>query len=175
MTDRSLTRRDALRLVPTFSTFALLARANAFTADDLGVSSGGDAIHQEVPFNASAARIYSTLTEAKLFRRVSDVPMSGASASVTAKPGAAFSLFNGIILGRNIECVSNERLVQAWREKDWPAGVYTLVRFQLKPQGASTLIVFDQTGIPKGDASHLAPGWWSHYWDPMKKVFAANP
>jgi activator of HSP90 ATPase len=161
---------------PALSAFALLSSVNALAADgELGISSGGDAIHQEVPITASRERIYATLTDGKLFANVSDQVMPGASATVTARPGDAFSLFNGIIQGRNIECVTNERLVQAWREKDWPAGVFTLVRFQLNPaSGGGTLLVFDQTGIPKGDASHLAPGWWSHYWEPMKKVLGGK-
>lgn len=174
MLPTTFSRRDiALRVVPAFSALALFSRERAFaTADNLGISPGGDAIHQEVPLKASPARIYATLTDARLFAKVSGVVMPGSSATVTAEPGAAFSLFNGIIQGRNIECATNERLVQAWREKDWPAGIFTLVRFHLNAKGAETLIVFDQTGIPKGDASHLAPGWWSHYWEPMKKVLA---
>lgn len=172
-TSLSFSRRDlALRVVPAFSALALFSRGQALAADDLGISPGGDSIHQEVLIKASPARIYATLTDSRLFAKVSNIPIPGSTAVVTGTPGAAFSLFNGIIQGRNIECVPNERLVQAWREKDWPAGVFTLVRFQLNAKGADTQIIFDQTGIQKGDAGHLAPGWWSHYWDPMKKVLA---
>jgi activator of HSP90 ATPase len=77
-----------------------------------------------------------------------------------------------VILGRHIELVPNERLVQAWREKSWAPGVYSVVRFQLIDQGSSTKLVFDHTGFPQGAAGHLAPGWWSHYWEPLQKYLA---
>jgi activator of HSP90 ATPase len=81
-------------------------------------------------------------------------------------------MFGGIILGRHIELVPHERIVQAWREKDWTAGVYSIVRFQLAEQGAQTKLVFDHTGFPQGAAEHLAPGWWSHYWEPLRKYIS---
>jgi activator of HSP90 ATPase len=68
--------------------------------------------------------------------------------------------------------VPHERIVQAWREKDWPAGVYSIVRFELNQQGSETRLVFDHTGFPQGAAFHLAPGWWSHYWEPLQKYLA---
>jgi len=81
-------------------------------------------------------------------------------------------MFGGIILGRHIELVPYERIVQAWREKDWLAGEYSIVKFQLAEQGAQTKLVLDHTGFPKGAAEHLAPGWWSHYWEPLRKYLA---
>jgi activator of HSP90 ATPase len=65
--------------------------------------------------------------------------------------------------------VPGKLLVQAWRAADWPEGVFSIVRFELKAQGAGTLIVFDHTGFPNGQGAHLAAGWHANYWEPLKK------
>lgn len=112
------------------------------------------------------------LTDARQFSKMTDLVMPRAATTISPEQGGAFSLFNGIISGRNIEMVPNERLVQAWREKNWDPGVFSLVKFQLNDQGADTKLVFDQTAIPQGHAGHLAPGWKSHYWEPLQKYLA---
>jgi activator of HSP90 ATPase len=139
-----------------------------------------DAIHQEVPFQAPRARVYSLLTHAHEFQKV--VVLSGAVSSgkvradvparIGREAGAAFSIFGGFVRGRIIELVSDTRLVQAWRPQDWPPGVYSIVKFELVAQGAGTLLVFDHTGFPAGEADQLAQGWKMNYWQPMAKVLA---
>jgi activator of HSP90 ATPase len=74
-----------------------------------------------------------------------------------------------VITGRHIELVPNERLVQAWRDKAWAPGVYSIAKFQLNDEGSNTRLVFDHTGFPQGEADDLAAGWKSHYWEPLRK------
>ena len=137
-----------------------------------GISHTSESIHQEVAFKASRKRIYEALTQEKQFREVTDFIMKGASAEISTEVGGAFSIFGGMILGRHIELLPYDRIVQAWREKDWPVGVYSIVRFELNEKGSETTLVFDHTCFPQGAASHLAPGWWSHYWEPLRKYLA---
>ena len=179
MTSYSLTRRDvSLRLVSLLSIFGFAAKAKALTGSVLSegdeISKSCECIHQEVLIKASPARVYQALTDAKQFGKVTEfsIPGAGASTTISSEAGGAFSLFGGVILGRHIELVPNERLVQAWREKSWAPGVYSVARFQLIDQGSSTKLVFDHTGFPQGAAGHLAPGWWSHYWEPLQKYLA---
>jgi activator of HSP90 ATPase len=75
-----------------------------------------------------------------------------------------------MILGRNVECAPNERLVQAWRVKTWDPGVYSIVRFELRPEGKSTRLLLDHTGFPTGQGEHLAQGWHANYWEPLRKA-----
>jgi activator of HSP90 ATPase len=124
-------------------------------------------IHQEVTINATPAKVYAALTEAARFAEVTAAP-----ASMEASPGAAFSLFNGMIEGRNIELESGRRIVQAWRVKTWPAGRYSLVTFGLEPDGGATKLVFDQWGFPDGDRAHLDDGWHKMYWEPLRQYLA---
>jgi activator of HSP90 ATPase len=138
-------------------------------ADRNGISHTCERIHQDVAFRATRKRVYDALTEEKQFSQVMDFIMKGASTKISPDVGGSFSLFEGMIVGRHIELVPYARIVQAWRERDWPAGVYSIVRFQLDERGTETNLVFDHTGFPQGAAAHLAPGWWSHYWEPLQK------
>jgi uncharacterized protein YndB with AHSA1/START domain len=124
-----------------------------------------EAIHQEVRLDADPARVYRALTDAGQFGE-----MTGAApATLSAEEGAAFSLFGGMIAGRNIELVPDKRLVQAWRAGPWPEGVYSVVRFELDDDGdGATRLVLDHTGFPEGEHAHLAAGWGSNYWEPLK-------
>jgi activator of HSP90 ATPase len=54
-----------------------------------------------------------------------------------------------MIQGRNIELLPNRRIIQAWRAKTWADGVYSIVRFELKEQGAETKLVFEHCGFPE--------------------------
>jgi activator of HSP90 ATPase len=124
-------------------------------------------LHQEVDFKASPQRIYEALLDSKQF-----AAFTGMAAEIDAKAGGAFSMFGGLIVGRNIELISNQRIVQAWRPTHWDPGVYSLVKFELKPQGSDTSIVLDHTGFPEGDYDSLNTGWKPRYWDPLKKFLA---
>jgi activator of HSP90 ATPase len=143
------------------------------------VSHTAEAIHQERLFKASRKRIYQALTVTKQFDQVTHDLMQSAAMSKMQKPtaisphlGGTFALFGGYIVGRHIELVPNELIVQAWRVGSWDRGIYSIIRFQLTEQGAGTKIIFDHTGFPKGQAEHLASGWQEHYWDPLEKFLS---
>jgi activator of HSP90 ATPase len=128
-------------------------------------------IHQEVDFKANPERLYKALIDSKQFSEFSaqSSEFSAKSAEIDQSVGGAFSLFDGHIIGRNVELVPNQRIVQAWRVVDWPAGVYSIVKFELKSEGSGTHLVFDHTGFPEKWRDHLAAGWQSHYWDLLSK------
>ena len=179
MASNSLTRREvSMGLVSILPVVGFVAKAEAVSqgasAAEDGVSRTCECIHQEVVIKASRARVYQTLTDAKQFGKVTDLVMPGSAASAAISPdvGGVFSLFNDHISGRHVEMIANERLVQAWRVKDWPPGVYSIVRFQLSDQGSDTKLVFDHTGFPQGKAEHLASGWKEHYWVPLQKYLS---
>lgn len=121
-------------------------------------------IHQEVSFTAAPSRVYEALVDSKRFSEVTGAPASGDSAE-----GAAFSAFGGHITGRHVELVRDTRVVQAWRAKTWPEGLYSIVRFELRPDGAGTKLVLDHEGFPQDMADHLSKGWHSNYWDNIVK------
>jgi activator of HSP90 ATPase len=124
-------------------------------------------LHYGIDFKASPQRIYGALLDARQFAAFSGLP-----AEIDSKPGGAFSLFGGQIVGRTIELVANRRIVQAWRPTHWDPGVYSIIRFELKPRGSESTLAFDHIGFPAGEYDHLDWGWQHHYWEPLKKFLA---
>jgi activator of HSP90 ATPase len=171
------TRRQAMiGVVGAIGGVALGSTGAGAGAED-GISHTAESIHQEPVFTASPTRVYEALTDAKQFTRV--VQLSGAlqamhlpdkPAQISRDAGGAFALYGGFITGRHVELVPDVRVVQAWRAGDWPAGVYSIAKFELVAQGSGCKIVFDHTGFPKGEAASLASGWKAHYWEPLAKV-----
>lgn len=128
-----------------------------------------DAIHQEINFSASPSRLYEALLDSKQFSA-----FTGAPAEIERKSGGEFSCFGGMITGRNIELVPNQRIVQAWRVKIWPEGVFSIVSFELQPDGSGTRLVMRHDGFPDGMRAHLNGempdgGWRRQYWEPLQK------
>jgi len=121
-------------------------------------------LHQENEFKATPQRIYEALLDAKQFAAFTGVP-----AEIDPKAGGAFSLFGGLVVGRNVELIPNQRIVQAWRPTHWDGGIYSIVKFDMKAQPSGTRVVLDHTGFPPGEFDALDAGWYSHYWNPLKK------
>lgn len=142
----------------------LTAQQTAPEHPSTGAPPKSSTIHQEVDFRASPERLYEALLDTRQFSA-----FSGRRADINRDVGGAFSLFGGHIVGRNLELVPHQRIVQAWRVVDWPEGVYSIVRFELKPQGSGTRLVFDHTGFPEELRDHLAAGWESNYWALLKQ------
>ena len=141
------------------------------------ISRQAEAIHQEPTFAASRAVIYRTMTDARRFDRIMALSESVKSAQVGKRPakinahaGGAFALFGEFITGRFIELVPDQLIVQAWRVGNWSPGTYSVARFELVDDGGGTRILFDHTGFPVGAADHLAAGWHSNYWDPLREA-----
>ena len=152
----------------------------ALTSFQDGLSHAAESIHQEPVFKTSPKRVYEALTDAKQFDNVSQlsaavqsgIDLGSKPTQIDAQPGGLFTLFRGHIVGRQIELVPNERIVQAWRVVTWSPGLYSIVRFELTSQGSTTKLVFNHIGFPDGQGQHLAEGWKINYWEPLEKFLA---
>jgi activator of HSP90 ATPase len=144
------------------------------------ISHVAEAIHQEPTFKASRKTVYEALTNPAQFDKIihlgaamqSRMALGTAPTNISLLAGGTFTIFGGHIVGRHIELVPNERIVQAWRVVTWDPGLYSIARFELVEQGSGTKIIFDHTGFPKGEAEHLAAGWKGNYWEPLVKFLA---
>jgi activator of HSP90 ATPase len=128
-------------------------------------------IHQEAVIKARPGRIYEYLTNGQIFAAATEMP-----AQMTAGEGEPFSLFGGRVEGRQIELVPSERVVQAWRFGSahpdvWEPGVYSIVRFTLRPEGDATRLVIDHDGIPAEWQAHIESGYPAFYQGPLAKYF----
>jgi activator of HSP90 ATPase len=137
-------------------------------------SSKSITIHQEADFKVSPQKLYQALLSSKEFSactKKSFNTFSEESATIDSAVGGSFSLFDGHIIGRILELVPDQRIVEAWRVVDWPAGKYSIVEFELTPRDSGTHLSFDHTGFPEGLKEHLSAGWQQHYWDALNNYF----
>jgi activator of HSP90 ATPase len=154
-----LSRRSLIRASTAVAAAAVCSAQDA--------TSGKTAIHQEVDYNVPPQRIYEALLDAKQFTAFTEEP-----AEINREVGGAFSTFSGQIVGRNIELAPNQRIVQAWRVSAWPAGVYSLVKFEITAQGAGARVILDHSGFTSETWAGLNSGWPVRYWEPLRKYFS---
>jgi uncharacterized protein YndB with AHSA1/START domain len=128
----------------------------------------GGPIKEEIVIAASPDRVYDALLDSTQFAEFTHMP-----AAIDRKTGGAFTCFNGMIEGRNVELVEDKRIVQAWRAASWPPGVFSIVRFELVPEGAGTRLTMTHSNYEEGEPrASLERGWPAHYWEPLKKYLA---
>jgi len=174
--DRFAKRRHLIRASAMAASGLAFMPCVAASKTDGEISHSAESIHQEIHLNASRISVYTALTDTKAFDTMTKLipemqgmPSTAAATQISRDPGGTFVLFGGRIVGRQIELVPGERIVQAWRPTNWEAGIFSIARFVLLEDGAGTKIKFDHTGFPKGDAESLASGWTVHYWEPLAK------
>ncbi len=172
------TRRKAIAGAIMMAAGAAMGPSRAW-AETEDISHTAESIHQETLIKTSRDKIFDALTDTSQFDKVIKIGSGMNTAGLGNKPteisrelGGPFTIFGGHIVGRQIELVANERIVQCWRVVDWAPGTYSIAKFELMEQGSATKIVFDHTGFPKGLGKHLADGWNSHYWEPLQKFLA---
>jgi activator of HSP90 ATPase len=172
---------DAALAIGALGTISSIAAAAA-PGD---ISRNAESLHQELAFKANRKRVYEIFTTTALFDKMThDIQAKEGGAASAAHPteisngvGGAFSLFGGRIVGRHLELVPDERIVQAWRVAYWDSGAFSIVRFDFTEHGAEhgpeTKLLFAHTGFPQGDAENLLHGWKLHYWEPLEKFLAS--
>jgi uncharacterized protein YndB with AHSA1/START domain len=172
LSDKPCSKTVTIALKTTSKAFCalLLLRATSLGRVPIGEKFSDrmrTSLHQEIDFKAGAQRVYDALLDSKQFGA-----LSGEPAQIDHKDGGVFSMFGGKIVGRHVELIANQRIVQAWRPANWDPGAYSSVKFELKEQGGRTMRVLDHTGFPEGGFEHLNPRWKMRYWDPLERSLA---
>ncbi|MGH3274791.1 MAG: SRPBCC domain-containing protein [Streptosporangiaceae bacterium] len=125
-------------------------------------------IQQQAMIDADPAQVYAVLADAEALSALSG--MSGAGGRST---GEEFSAFDGHVVGRQVELVPGERIVQAWRFPAWEPGTYAIVRFTVVPDDDRTRLVIEQHGEPADWHDHIDANWPTFYLTPLTEHFAA--
>jgi uncharacterized protein YndB with AHSA1/START domain len=121
-------------------------------------------IKHKVRFKVPPKTIYGLLADS---RRRSE--LSGLKAVLSDKVGGTFSTDAGQVTGVNVDLVPGRRLVQAWRRKDFPEGVYSMAAITLAPTpGGGTELVLTHRGVPKHLLDEIEDYWRRTYWAPMR-------
>lgn len=123
-------------------------------------------IHQTVAFAATPPEMYEALMDEK-----KHAEFTGSHAEVSRKVGGEFSVWDGSLSGKNLELVPDKKIVQSWRADDWPKGCYSTVTFEFTESKDGTKLNFTQIGIPDEFYKDIKEGWYTYYWEPLKKYF----
>ncbi|MCC6163956.1 MAG: SRPBCC domain-containing protein [Acidobacteria bacterium] len=112
-------------------------------------------IKQTVTFRAEPAEVYKHL--------VSD----------SDAVGQRFRMGEGS--GIVVDMAPDTRVVRAWREGDYPEGVFSMAAFTLRPVNTGTELTLTHRGVPKALIPRTEERWRRDYWDPIKQELGQRP
>lgn len=96
----------------------------------------------------------------------------GAKASINAKEGGAFSVWDGYITGNNVEIFPYKKIIQTWRTSDFAeSDPDSLLELSFSFKDGHTTITFAHSNLPDGQGNTYKKGWKEHYFIYMKKYF----
>jgi uncharacterized protein YndB with AHSA1/START domain/ketosteroid isomerase-like protein len=124
-------------------------------------------ITQHAFFAVPPAEVFAIFTDADLHRAMS----GGERAEIEARVGGRFDVFDGAVTATFREILSDRRIVQTWRERDWPSGHHALLelRFVAVNAGRGTHVQLTLSGVPESRADATASGWRDYYWVPISE------
>lgn len=123
-------------------------------------------IKQKVKFRASPEQVFRILTDSKQHSA-----LTGQKAKLGRNIGDPFSTSDGYVTGITVDLKPNERLVQAWRNEDFPAGAFSMAAFVLtRTKDGGTELVLTHRGVPKSLIPRVEREWKQAYWEKMKKI-----
>jgi activator of HSP90 ATPase len=94
---------------------------------------------------------------------------TGEDAVMTTKAGDEFSLFNGDIVGRNLQFEPDNKLIQEWffGDQEEPS----IVTLTLTPDKYFTKVELLHTNIPDEAFDEINAGWDDSYFGSLKEFF----
>ncbi len=114
--------------------------------------------------SASPEEIYAALTNPATLEL-----WTGEAAEMSTEPGSEFSLWEGSIVGKNLEFEKNKKIVQQWYFGDeTDESIVTIILHEHK-QGAS--VELRHTNIPDEAYESIADGWTSSYFQALGEFY----
>jgi activator of HSP90 ATPase len=90
-------------------------------------------------------------------------------AEMSTEPGSEFSIWDGSIVGRNIEFEENKKIVQQWYFDGQEAD--SIVTIKLHPDKNGTSVELRHTNIPDTDYNDFVEGWNESYFGALSEFF----
>lgn len=115
-------------------------------------------------FPAPPEEVYLALTKAQSIQL-----WTGAEVEFTDEPDTEFSLWEGDIVGKNLELDYGKKIVQQWYfgEDNEPS----IVTIKLHPDKKGTSLEFVQTNIPEEDFEDFTQGLEENYFEGLIDFF----
>lgn len=122
-------------------------------------------IKQKVRFRLPPNEVYRWLANG-----AKHTVLTGRKASISTQIGGKFAVFGRDISGINVDLVPGKRIVQAWRNRHFPAGVYSMAAIVLTPTPTGgTELVLTHRGVPKELIPAVENHWRQHYWEKLRQ------
>ena len=121
-------------------------------------------IKQRVKLKAAPDRVYELLADSE-----KHTALTGRQANISGKVGGTFSTSGNDVTGINVDLVPGRRIVQAWRHRRFPEGVFSMAAVTLTPTAdGGTELVLTHRGVPKELIPETEQTWRDQYWSRMK-------
>jgi len=95
---------------------------------------------------------------------------TGETAEMSTEPGSEFSLWEGSIIGKNIEFEPGKKIVQQWYFEGQPEE--SIVTIKIHPDKHGSSVELRHTNIPDTDFNDIAAGWNDSYFGNLADFFA---
>ena len=111
----------------------------------------------------------SSATRALLADSRKHSAVTGKEANISTKIGGTFSVGESDVTGINVDLVPGRRIVQAWRHRRFPEGIFSMAAVTLTPTAdGGTELVLTHRGVPKDLIPETEQAWRDHYWSRIK-------
>lgn len=121
-------------------------------------------IKQRVRFKASPAAVYELLADSRKHSAV-----TGRQATISRRIGGTFSAAGNDVSGVNVDLVPGKRIVQAWRHRRFPEGIFSMAAVTLTPTAdGGTELVLTHRGVPKDLIPETERAWREQYWSRIR-------
>jgi activator of HSP90 ATPase len=94
---------------------------------------------------------------------------TGEIAEMSTEPGTEFSMWDGSILGKNIEFEPNKKIVQQWYFEGQSDNSIVTIKLHADKQGTSAEL--RHTNIPDDDYNDIVDGWNDSYFGGLIDFF----
>ena len=126
-------------------------------------------IVQHVFIQATPEQVFDALVQPALAASI-----LGGECSGDAQAGAVFKHWNGYIIGKHLELVRGERIVQDWTTTEWPKDAPpSRLELELTGTGGGTELTMTHSAVPSEQAEDYRQGFIDYYWTPMRAHFGS--
>jgi len=94
---------------------------------------------------------------------------TGETAVMSTEPDSEFSMWEGSIVGKNLEFEENKKIVQQWYFDGQPEA--SIVTIKLHQDKDNTSVELRHTNIPDTEYTGFAEGWDNSYFGPLADFF----
>jgi len=113
--------------------------------------------------SASPSDVYNAMTNPSMIEIWTGEPVE-----MSTEPDSEFSLWDGAIVGKNLEFEKDKKIVQLWYFGEDEQSKVTIL---LHPDKSGTRVELHQTNIPDEAYDNMVEGWESDYFDSLKELF----